>query len=340
MLVYSNMDIVLDDVEQSLELADELASSEKYTYGRGLEVPDSMYLPTVIKRSFAAQAWPICTYQCMVGKTSVQVVVSMCTNRVLTHADMHATVAITLAAVHFCYAHTTCTPPETLSITLALSGFKKVMQSARAQLGPSEVNTGFTTRRGSETAVVVYRREEWFKVLLHECLHVFQVEPRTGMLDRALGEAMKVVSFDFAEAYVEFWARILNCAFASVLSDHDDAQVRQTIRKEQKHALTLVPAVLHTYDRTVATLLTSGPAYVKEKTNVIAYYVVSTILLMNYEAVMAACNVGGRSNYLSFPAGKAQFFKHLVLSYRLRIPEMGKKARRGLSLAMTTVRAV
>ena len=334
------MDVVLDDVEQSLELADELASSEKYTYGRGLEVPDSRYLPAAIKSSFARQEWPTCKYRCIVGEMPVDIVVSMCTNRVLAHTDVHEIVTMTLAAVYFCYAHTACVPPKELSLTLALSRFKKVMHSARAQLGPSEVNTGFTIRRGGEAAIVVYRREEWFKVLLHECLHAFQVEPRTGMLDRALGDKLKVTAFDFGEAYVEFWARILNCAFASVLGNHHDAQARRTIAKEQKHALALVPAVLHTYDRTVSSLFTSRHAHLTEKSNVIAYYVVATILLMNYETVMSACDVRYRSNYLSFPGAKAQFFKQLVLSYRLRIPETEKKPRRGLSLAMTTIRAV
>jgi len=160
------------------------------------------------------------------------------------------------------------------------------------------------------------------------------------MLDRTIGDKIKVQSFCFTEAYVEFWARIVNCAFAAILHGYDRKELRSVLLEEQRHANSLIPAVLQTYGITPATLFSRTQPHISEKTNVIAYYIIATILFMQYGKVLELCSVKKRIDYLSFPEKRVQDFLHLILSYKLRTARGRKKLRPGLSLAMTTIRAV
>ena len=259
------------------------------------------------------------------------------------HNDIQTIMAIILAAVSFCRAHTKTSPLKKLLITLALSHHKKEAQSTDAQLGPTQVNTGFTTCAGGICTIVIYRREEWFKVLLHECMHAVHVEPSADiahMLDRTIGDRIKVHGFSFAEAYVEFWARVVNCAFAVILHGYSKREQHNVMLEEQKYAKSLIPAVLRTYDLTLTSLFTREKPYITEKSNVVAYYVIASILLTNYVKVLEACGVDSRADYLSFPAERTQYFLHLVLTRKLRVGKNAKRLRPGLSLAMTTIRAI
>ena len=43
-------------------------------------------------------------------------------------------------------------------------------------LSPDIVNTGLTRRCATDNEVVIYRQEEWFKVLIHELIHGFGLD--------------------------------------------------------------------------------------------------------------------------------------------------------------------
>ena len=60
---------------------------------------------------------------------------------------------------------------RTISIILYLTDFKKRLPDSTIHvLEPFNVNTGYTTRCNLGN-ITIYRKEEWFKVLIHESIH-------------------------------------------------------------------------------------------------------------------------------------------------------------------------
>ena len=63
---------------------------------------------------------------------------------------------------------------ETLNIYVYLTPFEKIIPAAKGQsIGPENTNTGYTFRCEKQNEIIIYRQEEWFKVLIHETMHAF-----------------------------------------------------------------------------------------------------------------------------------------------------------------------
>ena len=43
-------------------------------------------------------------------------------------------------------------------------------------IGPHHVNGGYTNFCVSQGSIIIYRKEEWLKVLIHVCMHSFGLE--------------------------------------------------------------------------------------------------------------------------------------------------------------------
>lgn len=74
-----------------------------------------------------------------------------------------------------------CTPgvarPRTLDLTLYLwDGAKRLPARAGAEIGPDHINTGVTSwNYGGSCSVLVYRREDLEKTIVHELLHCYGI---------------------------------------------------------------------------------------------------------------------------------------------------------------------
>ena len=69
-----------------------------------------------------------------------------------------------------------------------------------------------TMVRGKYLEVVIFRKEEWTKVLFHELMHLYSYDISSN--DRRINARLSRVfhvdcDFNVTEAYAEFWARIL-----------------------------------------------------------------------------------------------------------------------------------
>ena len=84
-------------------------------------------------------------------------------------------------------------------------------------LNENNVNTAFTTTCPSNSEIVVFRKEEWFKAFIHETFHNFGLD-FSDMNTTKVNE--KIISIfgvnsnvNLFESYTEFWARIINVVF-------------------------------------------------------------------------------------------------------------------------------
>ena len=79
------------------------------------------------------------------------------------------------------------------------------------------VNTGFTYTCPNDSEIVIFRKEEWFKVLIHETFHNFALDFSSMNCDIATKTILNIFkvksNVNLYEAYTEFWAEIWNICF-------------------------------------------------------------------------------------------------------------------------------
>jgi hypothetical protein len=192
---------------------------------------------------------------------------------------------------------------------------KKLPESNIHILDERHVNTAFTTTCPKDSEIVIFRHEEWFKVFIHETFHNFGLDfsdMNNNDCHNYLLGIFKVNSFvNSYEAYSEFWAEIINALFCSFYSLKDKNGVKDAIKNEK---LFLSNAEFfinfercYSFFQLVKILNFMGLSYedlylnkresgilretlYKEKTNVLAYYVIKTVMMNNYPAFLSWCD--------------------------------------------------
>ena len=184
---------------------------------------------------------------------------------------------------------------------------KKLPSSNIYILNEINVNTAFTTTCPKDSEIVVFRHEEWFKVFIHETFHNFGLDfsdMNNSISKNCILNIFKVKSdVNLYEAYTEFWAEIMNALFCSFISLKDKSNIHEFLSNSE---------FFINFERTfsffqlVKTLNFMGLSYkdlysntehsrilrenlYKEKTNVLSYYVIKTILINNYQGFLLWC---------------------------------------------------
>ena len=175
------------------------------------------------------------------------------------------------------------------------------------------VNTAFTTTCPKDSEIVVFRKEEWFKVFMHETFHNFALdfsdmnnnEPHKCILD-----IFKVESnVNLYEAYTEFWAEIMNalfCSFFSLKNKHDMEEFLSNaeffINFERTYSFFQLVKTLDfmgltykdLYSETEKSRVNRENLY-KERTHVLSYYIIKTVLINNYQGFLSWCKTNNLS---------------------------------------------
>jgi hypothetical protein len=159
-----------------------------------------------------------------------------------------------------------------LTATILLSSAKKYYPNGKV-FGPLHVNTGYASDEG----IVVYRKEEWFKVFIHECFHFFHFDALlfdSSFPPRILSIFKVNSQVNLYEAYCEIWARMLNCCMISVVGK---INLTKIVAHEKKYARRHMVNVLHHMGLKYSNL--KEKCDFKEDTNVFAYVVLTALLL-------------------------------------------------------------
>ena len=160
---------------------------------------------------------------------------------------------------------------------------KKFPISATSELGPLNVNTGYTV--GNE--IVIYRKEELVKVLIHELTHYVGLDDISvpGDIERQIQDHFNVTnSVYLREAITEFWACTINIAYYSILDLELGREKSKTIFK-RRFINNLIEETKFCEEQ--ARRVGHRIGYCKgkhhtEKTHVISYYVIKYIMLHHW----------------------------------------------------------
>lgn len=161
------------------------------------------------------------------------------------------------------------------------------------------VNTGMTFIQNSNPMeIVVFRREEWFKVFLHETMHSFNLDfsntyshDTSNNIRSMFGLHDYQSDVELFEAYTEFWANVINALFCSFLytpnNNKDDMIKNWTeIMNAEIHfsMIQMIKILKHmkVHYHELCDPQVKTPNY-KENTPVLSYYIIKTILLYNFQ---------------------------------------------------------
>ena len=195
-----------------------------------------------------------------------------------------------------------------ITINLYLTNIKKTLPKNQIKtLNEENCNSALTYACAEEGEVLVFREEEWKKVLIHELFHSLCLD-FSGisylLLKDKMKDLLKVKSeYEISEAYAEYWATILNSCFISfdILDDKEDYEQfglysEFCIQFERIFAMFQLVKVLDYMGLRYKDLVSDGRMakslkniLYKEETNVLAYYIIKTVLLYDYDKFLFWC---------------------------------------------------
>jgi hypothetical protein len=237
---------------------------------------------------------------------------------------------------------------ESLDIYIYLTPFKKELPENKSEvIGPVNANTGYTYRCEKKNEIVIYREEEWFKVLIHETMHTFgnDFDTEDGVDDhdgdttmaymKNLFSLPQGVDIRLSETYSEIWARIMNVAFQTYFKNPPSLESRNAKQFKKNFDFYLHLESIFSLYQCIKILDFMGVnyqhlvsdsepskkmmrAFYRENTHVFAYYVLTSILLNNCDDFLSWCvkNNGPGLNVFKVKATQAEFATLIASCYK------------------------
>ena len=191
---------------------------------------------------------------------------------------------------------------KSLDLYVYLTHFEKELPANQLTvLGSEHVNTGYTTGCKSNTEIVIYRQEEWFKVFIHETFHNFGLD-FSDMTQDSINNKLKQIfnvniEYNLYESYCEVWGRIIHTMIYSYFDlppEKSNAlffrgMFKQNMEFECFHSLFQALKILHFMDLNfkIVTTKTSNNIGIcnhlyREDTSIFSYYIITALLMNNY----------------------------------------------------------
>lgn len=233
------------------------------------------------------------------------------------------------------YSSKTCS--KTLTVYFYFTSLEKKLPSSNIFiLDEMNVNTAFTTSCPRDAEIVVYRKEEWLKVFIHESFHSFALdfsdmnnqEPHQFILN-----LFRVKSdVNLYESYTEFWAEMMNAMFCSFFSIKDKTNVELFLEHteffinfERTYSFFQMVKTLNFMGISYKDLYSSNHTstmlrdnFYKENTNVLSYYVIKCILMNNYQNFLFWCQTNNLSllQFKKTMSNQAEYCKFIEKYYK------------------------
>jgi hypothetical protein len=224
-----------------------------------------------------------------------------------------------------------------LEVYLYFTSLKKLLPESKINiLTTNNVNTAYTTTCPKVSDIVIFRKEEWFKVFMHETFHNFALDfsdMNTESCTRKILSIFPIKSeVNLFEAYAEFWAEIMNALFCSYigLKDKDDSKkflhdAEYFLHFERMFGFFQLVKTLNfmgleykdLYSKNQKSVSARNILY-KEDTNVFAYYVLNLILFNNYQGFLGWCETNNFSLLQFKKTGKNldEFCNYIQKNYK------------------------
>jgi hypothetical protein len=199
-----------------------------------------------------------------------------------------------------------------VSIYLYFTDFKKQFPHKKEILGENHVNSAYTfsckLNKNGNNEMYLYRKEEWFKVFIHECFHAFSLDfshMDTRKIDKELTRIFPLhLDVRFFETYSETWAEILNVIYYVYYHENMKlSKIMECLKIEQVHSLFQMVKILKYNEISYNELYENSEKAktkrihnYKEYTPIFSYYILKCICMMNVGEFIEWSYVGNKGS--------------------------------------------
>ena len=211
--------------------------------------------------------------------------------------------------------------------------------------GTKHINSAFTTSCTNNGEIVIFRKEEWFKVFIHETFHIFGFDFSMYNFDILKEELKKIFpikcEFSIIDSYCEVWARVINCAFTSFLSlkykkyknyKNFELYMNLLLEIERYYSLIQLTKILDCMDMKYSNLYKNDKKSkllrinYKEETHLFCYYIISCLFLNDINGFIMWCFENNYEiNYNLFSIIKFNYSEKSLKSFSNYIKSIYKK---------------
>lgn len=176
---------------------------------------------------------------------------------------------------------------KVMNIHIIFSSLKKTLGKSNTEMDAYHVNSAFTTSCKEETDIVIYRNEEWLKVLIHETFHSLGLDFSSLSYDEEaeIGTLFSVQSSEkvrLYEGYCEYWAEVMHIVIMSYMDTKTKKDYLQCfdfmMRRQLQFSVFQMVKILKHHEMTYHDM-TSRRETFREKTHILSYYIVKSLLL-------------------------------------------------------------
>jgi hypothetical protein len=271
--------------------------------GRDMHIPpNSRYMPRDINEHISKNMRKQFEYSLNMDHRKVTIRFGVFDNiHELSDLEYYAQMVISWIYTVTKYAEPTCGRSQLVDIYL--TDYKKLFpKSSVVTLGSINCNSGFSTACSDRNEVTIFRKEEWFKVFLHESFHSFGLEPNHSCETQLSNYIAKILpirpSVRVSEAYVEVWARIINVVYSAIINSEGNNEFYTllwfSLQLETLFSVYQAIRVLNfmniDYGSVIDKTSVTAKMLYKEDTHVFAYYILSAALMHNAIGFIRWCS--------------------------------------------------
>lgn len=206
-----------------------------------------------------------------------------------------------------------------VDVYLYLTDFeKKLPQTFGQPIGKENVNTAFTTGCSSSTEIIIFRREEWFKVFIHESIHNLGLDFQ--FTDNRLLKSifpLENSNCSMPETYAEMWADIFNI----LLFVEREEDIERLIQIERKFSLFQAAKILDYFDLNYVELFEKTAESerlrrnnYKEASEIFCYYILRALLFYNCNEFIEWVAANSSGEGIKFDQTKIEkFIRELIM---------------------------
>ena len=179
-----------------------------------------------------------------------------------------------------------------LNINMFPSTLKKKIPIQNKIIGPDNCNSGLTffPYHNENGIVVIFREEEYKKVLFHECIHALRGDEllwdklnNKEIFNKYCLNLFEYNKININETYTEFLASILNQIYIIVSLKLNIKLINKLYKYESIYSLLKVKQILNHYNyKDINKIYNSKKCKIfNQKTSVLSYYIFKTALYFN-----------------------------------------------------------
>ncbi len=188
----------------------------------------------------------------------------------------------------------------TYNITMYATEFKKGLYNGfQNMIEARHVNSGYyyynpIKKQGN---IVIYRKEEWFKVLIHELFHNLNLDFNTQKICyKSMFSDVFFVQSEMLlnESFVEFWARTINCAIIAYMNVPNitleeyqpifNLNINIETLFSMHQAIHLLDIFGLNYEHIIDSKYKNTTSLLyRENTNAFVYYIITSIFMYNFD---------------------------------------------------------